>query len=161
MLGKGHCNIDISATDSEFRDFYDVADELDERVQVDESSLRLSSGKLVSKRSAVPAVRLRGEATTADASQSETLPATSSQALTKLEARDLALMNRLERLSEQDRRSLIHLPSSQQRAVLATQKKQVDRSRRVERAMLARVQGKGNKALMKHFVPDTPGRSNG
>lgn len=138
-----------------------MAEELEERVQPDESSLRLGSGKLVSRRSAVPVARLRGEAATADTSQSEALPATSSQVLTKLEARDLALMSRLERLGEQDRRSLIHLPTSQQRAVLATQKKQVDKSRRVERAVLARVQGKGNKALMKHFVPDTPGRSNG
>jgi len=49
----------------------------------------------------------------------------------------------------------------QQRALLATQKKQVEKAKKAERRYQSRVEGMGNKSLMKHFVPDTPGRLNG
>jgi pre-60S factor REI1 len=55
----------------------------------------------------------------------------------------------------------MHMTSSQQRALLSTQKKQMEKARKIERTMQSRVEGMGKKALMKHFVPDTPGRLNG
>ncbi len=55
----------------------------------------------------------------------------------------------------------MHLPASEQRALLAVQKKQIDKARRAEWAMRGRVEGMGNKTLMKNFVNDVPGRLNG
>ena len=82
-------------------------------------------------------------------------------ALRKVEKRNAALKTQLQHLRGNDLRSLMHMPTSQQRALLATQKKQMDKARKAERMMQSRVEGRGNKTLMKHFVCDVPGRKNG
>lgn len=94
-------------------------------------------------------------------SSSLTHSSLSHQPLTKSESRALTLNTRLSTLRASDQLTLQHLPSSQQRAILSTQKRQVERAERAERRMIARVQGKGNKTGMKHFVSDVPGRKNG
>jgi pre-60S factor REI1 len=79
----------------------------------------------------------------------------------KAERRDITLSNQLVQLRSDDRRSPMHMTTSQQLALFATQKKQMDKARKAERTIQSLVEGMGNKALMKHFVPDTTGRLNG
>jgi pre-60S factor REI1 len=199
MMAKGHCKIDISREESEFRDFYDFTsdhgdgsggEEADGRepktvaftslVQPTDRSLRLPSGKILSHRSAPkpPPQRRTGhpEHETEGRPEpglegpqpplSQPIPdigvrSGASTALTRAEKRDLSFASQLARLRPSDRSSLLHLPTSQQRALLATQKKQIESARKAERQMQSRVERMGNKTLMKHFVPDTPGRTNG
>lgn len=146
-------------------------------VQPDDTSLRLPSGKILSHRPArqprsqqnkprpnadITGPRLGSIPPVSSPPTSDSAPTHStSSALTKAEKRGAALSNQLVQLRADDRRSLMHMPTSQQRALLATQKKQMDKVRKAERTMQSRVEGMGNKALMKHFVPDTPGRLNG
>ncbi|KAK0739081.1 C2H2 type zinc-finger-domain-containing protein, partial [Apiosordaria backusii] len=66
MTGKGHCTFDISEPDSEFAEFYEFLSEQEDQeeeeeemnplsrlpVQVDEDSIRLPSGRIISKKSA-------------------------------------------------------------------------------------------------------------
>lgn len=198
MMGKGHCKIDVEREDSEFADFYLSSDDENsdgegadsdsegedgregkERTsiapptQLDDTSLRLASGKVLSHRSA-PSPRPQrrtqvGDDTAAlpvstsapSRSTTEVVPGSSNASLTKSERRESAFTTALSRLSANDRTALMHLPAAEQRAVLATQKKQADKARRAEYRYRGRVEGMGNKTLMKHFVPDTPGRSNG
>ncbi|KAH7150382.1 c2h2 finger domain-containing protein [Dactylonectria estremocensis] len=138
-------------------------------------SLRLPSGKLLSHRSSPKPHNTQrkaldkvapptGPSIETDAAQADAdlAASSSSKALTRAERRDTTFANnQLMRLRAEDRRSLMHLPTSEQRAVLAVQKKQLEKARRAERTMRTRVETLGNKSLMMHFVPDTPGRSNG
>lgn len=80
----------------------------------------------------------------------------------RAERRDATFVNRqLVRLREADRRNLMHMPTSQQRALLVQWQKQVEKARTGERDVKGRLERKNNKVLMKHFVNDVPGRSNG
>ncbi len=203
MLGKGHCRFDIEDDESEYRDFYDFgsAAEAEEDgdedrhsgiealvvsvktsglsarpvfTQLDDSTLRLPSGKTLSHRTTRkprPA-RRRAESpdsesvplsgSSRDPSTSPTPDSGAPMALTRAEQRAADFTKyQLARLRAEDRRSLMHLPASEQRALLAVQKKQIDKARRAEWAMRGRVEGMGNKTLMKNFVNDVPGRLNG
>lgn len=80
--------------------------------------------------------------------------------MTISEKRDANLGSQLVHVRADDRRSLIHLPVSQQRALFATHKKQEEGARRAERTLQSRMELMGNKTLMKHYVSDVPGRSN-
>ncbi|KAI1865702.1 hypothetical protein JX265_008025 [Neoarthrinium moseri] len=203
MLGKSHCRFDIADPTSEFADFYDFSDvdtDSEEEsegdtcgktaisahetsIRLDEESMRLPSGKVVSKsshmkhqqrlhrhRPSTPEednqrrLHVVQEGTDKLDQGNETASAVSVRGrhdLTNGEKRDSAFTTQLAQLSANDRRSLMHLPSSQQRSILATQKKQLEKARRAERRYQGRVEGLGNKTLMAHFKPDTPGRSNG
>jgi pre-60S factor REI1 len=209
MVGKGHCRIDIADEESEFADFYDFSeaeeesqDESDEdagsdatgskrdkklgkSVRPDENSIRLPSGKIISKSSSLqphaqrPKTRSRSAepqshiedaeavtATRADQARSSTSLITRASkggvALTKSERQENAFATQLARLSVNDRNSLAHLPASEQRAILATQQKQAEKTSRAQRRYQSRVEGLGNKTLMMHFRPDNPGgRANG
>ncbi|KAI0123568.1 C2H2 type zinc-finger-domain-containing protein [Xylariales sp. AK1849] len=203
MMGKGHCRFDIANQDSEFADFYDFSEDEDEErsktdgnkrtkanqniterpVYADETSLRLPSGKIISKSSTTqqrphrqigrpeslenPTRLEDDEPTPAEISQAASsgslVPSTGKGrfALSKGEKRESAFTTQLARLSTNDRTALMHLPASQQRSILATQQKQAEKAERAERRYQSRVEGLGNKALMKHFKPDVPGRSNG
>jgi pre-60S factor REI1 len=199
MMAKGHCKIDISREDSEFRDFYDFTSDHDDNsdcdgegrepktlastslVQPTDTSLRLPSGKILSHRSGPksppqrrrvqPEHETKGKPGPGLEGSQRPLPhprpdddgvrGGASTALTRAEKRDLGSAGQLASLRASDRSSLLHMPSSQQRALLATQKKQVESARKTQKHMQSRVERMGNKTLMKHFVPDTPGRSNG
>lgn len=198
MLGKGHCRFDISQEGSEFADFWNSSEsEGDEQdtdgevesankgqkrrtsgipVRLDDTSLKLPSGRVVSKQSASQQSQRRSEARThravmaaddaefEDTSSSKALISTSrsgSKSISKSEKRDHTFITQLSRLSDNDRRSLMHLPASQQRSILATQQKQAEKAKRVERRYQSRVEGLGNKTLQAHFRPDGPARANG
>lgn len=207
MLGKGHCRFDMDRQDSEFADFWDFSetDSSSENsdddnvsgnresnsgengnikgsggiVRLDEASLRLPSGKLISKNSSGQRSQRRADdrkqqaaivGKTSDATQiggatqsTALIPALgdTSKSLTKSERRAEAFSGQLSRLSESDRQSLIHLPTSEQRSILAAQQRQAEKARQAERRYQSRVEGLGNKTLQAHFRPDCPARRNG
>lgn len=182
MLGKKHCAFDISDVESEYREFWDFGEDRAE-VQVDGENITLPSGRVLMSRSARstqqpqrssgsgPMSWSRLNASSLEASNSSTSqlsnPSTSTssssvqphhkQALTKQDLRALNLDKQLGTLRASDRVALAHLPASEQRAVLATQQSQLQKARRQERDMQARLQRKNNQTLMKHFVSDVPG----
>ena len=194
MKDKGHCKIDV-VEGSEFRDFFDPElgheDTEDDAVtsaqqstpvfgQPDDTTLRLSSGKLLTHRSVGKPRPQRPKHPDKDIPGSQSgaidpplspsppnpanaLDPSTPPALTtnRVERRAAAFTNQLMHLRVSDRSSLIHLPTSQQRALLAIQKKQMDRARKAERRMQIRVESMGNQTLMKHFVMDVPGPQNG
>ncbi|ETS75625.1 hypothetical protein PFICI_12569 [Pestalotiopsis fici W106-1] len=206
MLGKSHCRFDMEREDSEFADFWDFSDgdssdgdsddQTDDNngpdhgrrrtikgpagiVQLDEDSLRLPSGKLISKNSSARHAPQRAETrkqqaaiegTTHDAARrANPTPSTALvpshgdalKSLNRSERRAEAFSGQLSRLSESDRRSLVHLPASQQRSILTTQQRQAEKAQRAERRYQSRVEGLGNKTLQAHFRPDGPARQNG
>ncbi|KAI5247672.1 hypothetical protein E4T42_05967 [Aureobasidium subglaciale] len=173
MLGKGHCAFDISDVESEYREFWEFEVD-DEKAEVDGDNITLPSGRVVTSRSsratqqrrrlqasdmgASPDTLTSGEGTT-EASSSSTIISQSSgnQTLTKQDLRALNHGKQLGALRASDRLALAHLPASEQRAILDSQHKQLQKARRQERDMQARLQRKNNQTLMKHFVPDVPG----
>ncbi|KAK1640764.1 C2H2 type zinc-finger-domain-containing protein [Colletotrichum phormii] len=175
MLGKGHCRFDVTAEDSEFRDFYEqpskdgentreegearkaVADALEEG-----GSIRLPSGKQLSHRSAPRPSRPR----TKIASFQLTAPSGlggrfDTKALTRAEKRDVVSETQLSRLSINDRSALAHLSSAEQRSVLLTRQKQLDKAEKAARRLQTRLEMKANKTGQGNFVNDVPGRKNG
>lgn len=183
MTGKGHCKFDTEDPASEYRDFFDLGNKKDHR---DGASLipdsdsgdvaRLPSGRLVSNRAAGPASQGHRPRRSADKSliasepgqpptlngEADTSPALPpSQALLRKGRREDSLAVQLAKLSVDDRASIAHLEPSEQRAFLATQKKQMDKARRVEQRYASRVEMLGNRTLMMTFKNDVPGRSNG
>lgn len=203
MLGKAHCVIDLERVESEYLDFYDfgsaegsededgseAAGSGDEAgassVRLEDGSVRLQSGKIVSHRKATHprSTHHRGHdrgATSISSSLEETAPSSPEQdgqssprppnptQLTHSRTtapstppppsrHDLALAH----MRSSDRTALAHLPAAQQRALLATQRKQANEGVRAQQAMQASVEGKGNKTLMKYFKPRVPKRKNG
>jgi pre-60S factor REI1 len=164
----------------------DMGTETDQRtstkplVHLLDGTARLQSGKLLahrSARSARPANRKplppRNQQTiefetTASAPGSSDTPEPSAEgmppsALTRAERRGGFTTSRQPTtLRAEDRRSLLHLTPAEQRAALATQRKEVAKARRANYAMRGRVETLGNKTLMKTFRPDNPGgRTNG
>ncbi|OLN98033.1 Cytoplasmic 60S subunit biogenesis factor REI1-like protein 2 [Colletotrichum chlorophyti] len=190
MLGKGHCRFDITAEDSEFRDFYENrTDDAGDQTHHDDTkkaiaeaveeggAIRLPSGKLLANRSAPAPPRPRGHnsastetrrflpgASAAESEASFQLAAPSTldtEALTRAEKRDVVFETQLARLSINDRNALAHLPSAEQRSILLTQKNQADRVEKAARRLQTRLEMKANKTGQGHFVNDVPGRKNG
>lgn len=159
MLGKGHCRFEIS---DDMMEFYDVEGirgfNTDNIIRPDEESLRLPSGKLLSHRTqTASSARPRPPRQQSASSEQEhsTLPGRApSDALTPRDRKDMTLATQLSRLSVNDQRSLVHLPASQQRSILAQKKKELDLARRLERRGQLRLERKANKTMMKHFVED-------
>lgn len=201
MLAKGHCVIDVSGEESEYRDFYDwqsshdeergqqeeeVDSSSDERkeqteasVRLDDGTMRLASGKLVSNRTARrprrPRAEMHQELERLQDSPPAPLNATATPAPTSTESAsstDLSQLlpndmpppkhlRALATLRATDQQALAHLPAAQQRALLATQLQQRNAADRAQRTMDAQISGKGNKTMMKFFLPRVPKRKNG
>lgn len=193
MLAKGHCRLEIASSDSEFSDFYefdsvrsedgDVGEQRLQLQDLDGTSARLPSGKIVSHRSSAPARRhsFAGGARTPDVSkeapQAEFRPGSAPKhggadfspgmvpfgdaPLTRREKRGDTLDNLVASLRITDREALAHLPPSEQRAILMTQREQEAKARRMEQRYRGRLETLNNKTLMKHFTNDVPGRANG
>ncbi|KAM0351171.1 hypothetical protein ACHAPU_002956 [Fusarium lateritium] len=163
MVDKGHCRVELT---DEMLEFYDLEGRGDygtnTGVAVDSESLRLSSGKILSNRTAT-STKPRRQTTSPD-DQSPQASIASHGATDVLAARDrkdAALASQLARLSIKDQQSLIHLPSSQQRSFLLQRKKELEAVQRTERKMRLKTERLSNKTMMKHFQNDVPGRSNG
>ncbi|KAK3395304.1 C2H2 type zinc-finger-domain-containing protein [Podospora didyma] len=149
-------------------------------------SARLLSGKTVSNRSAaqtgqgrqhrplnnpsaqnsipiemVPETPVPAATDNTDTREEKAGPSSSSslslQAITKQEKRVWALASQLASLSATDRASLSHLQVSEQRNVLATQKKQAEKARRAQRRYTSRMEIMGNRTLFDKNPTGGPG----
>ncbi|KAM0213085.1 hypothetical protein ACHAPQ_011165 [Fusarium lateritium] len=164
MVGKGHCRVELS---DEILEFYDLEGlgnyGTKTAVAVDSDSLRLSSGKILSNRTAPSAKPRRQSPPQSENQDSQASIAYdgASNALTTKDRKDAALASQLARLSVKDQQSLIHMPSSEQRSFLLQRKKELEAVQRTERKMRLKTERLNNKTMMKTFKNDVPGRSNG
>ncbi|EXM16644.1 zinc finger protein [Fusarium oxysporum f. sp. vasinfectum] len=163
MRDKGHCRVELT---DEMQEFYDLeglkAHGRENAVSVDNESLRLSSGKILSHRDA-PTTKPRRTSPQEETQENRApLPShAASDALTARDKKDSALASQLARLSVKDQQSLMYLTSSEQRSFLLQRKKEMDAVRRAERKMRLKTERLSNKTMMTHFKNDVPGRSNG
>ncbi|KAF5684653.1 C2H2 zinc finger transcription factor [Fusarium denticulatum] len=199
MMGKGHCKFDVSEG-SEFADFYDFSrqdletensvlseddedefegaeSKLDRRpLQVDRDSIRLPSGRLISKKSSaqveplVSQVRARKRASRSQLEYSsvdvdaedpihvEHVPvASDTRLLSRRERRQKATVTyQLANLSAGDRSALMHLSASEQRSLIATQHRFTERVQKEESRRQRRIDRKGNKNLYAYWHTETP-----
>ncbi|KAI1638228.1 C2H2 type zinc-finger-domain-containing protein [Biscogniauxia mediterranea] len=211
MTGKGHCTLDISDPDSEFADFYDLSEPEDDAeggsegdgdkriraqtptssrrkpIPADEDSIRLPSGKIISRKSSAPAgllslTQLRRRTPNLASQQLEYSVIVEPEEeeeedggsgkdvlgadvrdtrllllLSKRKKRERAMVTyQMANMSANDRRSLVHLPASQQRSVLAAQLRHADKVQKEERRRQSRVDRKGNKNLYAYWHTETP-----
>lgn len=200
MTGKGHCNFDLSE-DSEFSEFYNFSEpegDTESEIESDDSernreeavasssrkppladadSIRLPSGKIISKQSSAQAgpslTQLRrrirtaapqltsslAEADDEEGSGREQLDSImrDTQLLSKREKRERATVTyQLANMSANDRNALMHLPTSQQRAILAAQHRHAEKVQKVESRRQGRIDRKGNKNLYAYWHTETP-----
>lgn len=210
MTGKGHCNFDTSEEDSEFADFYDFSgsEEVsesetegdgEERAQDEtaasssqtprpagEDSIRLPSGKIISRQSSSAqagpthaftllrrrartyASRLEYTRVGAGDDEDEKEEQGSGKEDPDSGAHDTRLLSKREKreketvtyqmasMSASDRNSLVHLPASQQRAILAAQFRHTVKVQKEERRRQGKVDRKGNKNLYAYWHTETP-----
>lgn len=164
MMAKGHCKYDISDEDSELRDFYDfpssdardkLQQTLDSQLSPQAKSKKTKSSKRSPRSSTeitdspleqeTPAVQAT-EASSGEASSNtgETDGGDQVELSTRAQKQEHTLNNQLSRLRADERRSLVHLPASQQRAILATHHKQMEKARRTEQTKRGRLESSGN-----------------
>lgn len=173
MTAKGHCKYDLTAKDAEFRDFYDLSSlEAEEESQRNLIAARISDTELAaahnksrnarsskhsdkhnldatfsssgpesmsSRRCSAP----QGDSDTSS-DDNETLPNPLGQLSIREQKRAYTLNNKLSQLRADDRRSLMHLPVSQQRTLLATHHKQMEKARRSEQTQRGNLESAGN-----------------
>lgn len=159
MMAKGHCKYSTNKS-AEFRDFYDVSSPDDQ----DLSTIRFlddthfpSRTRSRKPRPSKHSYRHGGMSQSlptptpqshTDAGLSSNATETPSPCLSELSTRALkqehTLNNQLSHLRADDRRSLLHLPASQQRALLATQHKQMEKARRTEQTNRGNLESAGN-----------------
>ncbi|KAI0411427.1 C2H2 type zinc-finger-domain-containing protein [Xylaria grammica] len=201
MTGKGHCRFDAAEHDSEFAEFYDFSESEDNAesdiesdgeqmnqedtaasstrkpLLADEDSIRLPSGRIISRYSSAQAGQTSAQSrrrTRNPASQLEYAPAEldaeagsskeepnsdvpDTRVLSKREKRERARVTlQLANLSESDRSSLMHLPASEQRSILATQHRQAEKVQKEERRRKGKIDRKGNKNLYAYWHTETP-----
>lgn len=140
-------------------------------------SIRLPSGKIISRQSSAqvgpsftqlrrrtrnPASQLEytleepdgEEAVTKEGPDSDT-PDT--RLLSKREKRERAAVTyQMANMSTNDRNSLMHLPTSQQRSILATQHRHAEKVQKEERRRQGKIDRKGNKNLYAYWHTETP-----
>ncbi|KAG8164568.1 hypothetical protein KVR01_006486 [Diaporthe batatas] len=207
MTGKGHCSFDTSQENSEFAEFYDFSEpeddvksdteEDEEEINQEETatsssrtpqpigqdSVRLPSGKIISKQSSTPAGpkttqlhrRARKHASRLErtmieeaedekdkrkgaSGQEEPEPgASDTRLLSKRERREKGTITyQMASMSANDRASLVHLPPSQQRAIMAAQFRHTVKVQKEERRRQGNVDRKGNKNLYAYWHTETP-----
>ncbi|KAI1349152.1 C2H2 type zinc-finger-domain-containing protein [Xylaria sp. FL0043] len=208
MTGKGHCKFDISGQDSEFAEFYDFS-ELEDNAEsdadsveregnqdreavtrssqrplrADEDSIRLPSGRIISKHSSsVPAgpsftqMRRRprssasqleyslveldereGEAQQGSSKENTDSNTPDTRLLSKREKRERAtVIRQMANMSAGDRSSLMHLSMAEQRSILATQHRHAEKVQKEERRRQGKIDRKGNKNLYAYWHTETP-----
>ncbi|ODA79272.1 hypothetical protein RJ55_04865 [Drechmeria coniospora] len=171
MIAKGHCRFDLSP---DMQDFFHLPAsqhrDPSERMRLEDCSSRLSSRRPRSRRSHenTPTTATTSVSRTAsqqapkmDASVESRPLAATSHLIARDDRGSAALLARLSQLSSRDRSSISHLPTYELRSVLATRKKQLDKAQREALRARSKVERLGNRALMKQFKPDNPGRLNG
>ena len=173
MMAKGHCKYDITNEVSEVRDFYnfepsggeedeDLRSKLAVASLADDSRLPPQARWKQARRSkrlerqepygtASPLHELpptstpEPDNTTKPDSNPETHTLPQSALITRSIKQEHTLKSHLSQLSAEDRRSLIHLPASKQRSLLATRHKQIEKARRTEQVSRGNLETAGNK----------------
>jgi pre-60S factor REI1 len=174
MIAKGHCKYDLATKDAEFREFYDFSSvETEEKVHRDLIATRLSDNtqpaapgrprkSRSSERSDIhdtgvaaspwhptpssPTSTTHESQSDTDAGPEEfqTDPDLSGQLSKRAQKQTYTHHNQLAQLRADDRRSLVHLPASQQRALLATHHKQMEKAKRSEQLQRGNLESAGN-----------------
>lgn len=170
MIAKGHCKYDLANKDSEIREFYDFSSlEAEEELSRNVLAMRLSDDSQLASEARSKASRRSKRADRHDritASPVAQAPSSlvsqpqsdtdsgsegaeqSSDSLRQLSARaqkqEYTLNSQLARLRADDRKSLLHLPVSQQRALLLTHHKQTEKARRSEQTQRGNLESAGN-----------------
>lgn len=173
MTAKGHCKYDLTAKDAEFRDFYNLSSlEAEEESHRNLIATRISDLELTaahdkskksrsSKRSDKNNLDLTFSQSEPESTSSRHSPAPQSDSDTNSDDNDLlfnplrqlsireqkrahTLNNHLSQLRADDRRSLMHLPVSQQRTLLAAHHKQMEKARRSEQTRRGHLESAGN-----------------
>ncbi|KAJ4243807.1 C2H2 zinc finger transcription factor [Fusarium torreyae] len=200
MIGKGHCKFDISGN-SEFAEFYDFSEsqyvstdnienedgdsEQEETVtrpgrnpqQIGQDSIRLPSGRLISKKSSAQVepslsqLRRRRQTTAAQLeyssaesneqagleSQEHHTDPSDKRLLSRRERRQQATVAyQLANMSANDRNALLHLSTSEQRSLIATQHRFTERVQKEESRRQRKIDRKGNKNLYAYWHTETP-----
>ncbi|KAM0355093.1 hypothetical protein ACHAPU_000951 [Fusarium lateritium] len=197
MVGKGHCKFEV-LQDSEYADFYDFsrpqtsledepeseddADEYGDKtsqpdhkpLQIGQDSLRLPSGRLISKKSSrqvEPSISQLHRQTKPKHFQFEYESAEvevehgkkhdsdgpNDRTLTRREKRQQATVTyQLANLSASDRNALIHLSASEQRSLIATQHRLTEKVQKEESRRQRQIDRKGNKNLYAYWHTETP-----
>lgn len=152
MMGKAHCKYDLEG-DADVRDFYDLsspderadpASRLPERTRLSSSKRSRQSRRQVPHRTTdeqdLPPnepPQSDDEAVSPSSSQNNALSA-------RVLKQEHTLNTQLAQLRAEDRRSLAHLPTSQQRALLATHFKQAEKAKKSEQIKRTRLETAGN-----------------
>lgn len=162
MISLGHCRFNVTEEMGEFYHMDAPGEHPEGQSHPDEHTLRLPSGKLLGHRSSpnsASKMKLEGRSLGGQS----TLPTSQendagTQVLTKRDQKEQALMARFSQLRTGDQMSLMHLPESQQRSLLAAQKKEVDEAKRAERRRRRRVDNVGNKTAIhtKYYKQEVP-----
>jgi pre-60S factor REI1 len=174
MTAKGHCKYDLTAKDAEFRDFYDLSSlEAEEESQRNLIATRISNIELAaaydrsknsrsskhSKKHNLDIAFSQSEPEFTSSKHSQAPQSDSdttsddneilSDPLGELSIREqkraYTLNNQLSQLRAEDRRSLMHLPVSQQRTLLAAHHKQMEKARRSEQTQRGNLESAGNR----------------
>lgn len=171
MIAKGHCKYDLTAKDAEFRDFYDFSSsEAEDELARSSLALRLSDkAQLAAQgrskkcrqpprsrkrepglepfsedRSSAPSSCEPHTDTDDGLSNTNDWPETLGELSARVQKQAYKVNNQLSQLRADDRRSLSHLPVSQQRALLATYHKQAEKVRRSEQTQQGNLESAGN-----------------
>jgi pre-60S factor REI1 len=174
MMAKGHCKYDITAEDSELREFYEFpSSDAKEELHQSLAAMRLSDDPHLPSQARLrkprPSKRLdrhgpdvtaspldqvlrtpsptpQSHADAQSSSRAAEIPSHSQRELsTRAMKQEHTLNNQLAQLRAGDRRSLLHLPTSRQRAVLAAHHKQMEKARRTEQTSQGNLETAGNK----------------
>ncbi|KEF55979.1 uncharacterized protein A1O9_07559 [Exophiala aquamarina CBS 119918] len=168
MTAKGHCKYDISGDDAELRGFFEFpsSEATEERQRtLDSMQRRLDDDAQLPSQARLrkPRPPKRSDSASITASpldqtpQSHADPESSSnptetgsgtaagEVSTRALKQEHTLNNQLAQLRASDRRSLLHLPASQQRALLSAHHKQMQKARRTEQAQRGHLETAGNR----------------
>jgi len=182
MISTGHCKFDISDESSEFCDFYDLElqdkGSMSDHIEESESLHTFARSKDIEslhfllqnnlynrklsqkgKRHGSRRPRLFNDASNLESSSTDQV--SNATSLTKAQKRSLNTSNQMMQLNANDRRNLIHLPSSQQHAILATQRAQLNMATQSERLKQANVDRKNNKTLRMNSSSNVYGTTKG
>ncbi|CAJ2509492.1 Uu.00g145180.m01.CDS01 [Anthostomella pinea] len=140
--------------------------------RVEQTSLRLPSGRVVGHRS-TPASRPTRRRNRAPSPETARPPDSSisdepsseptvddrptSKAITKQQKRDTVFAAQLASMRASDRKSIAHLPASEQRTLIAMQQRHIEKGKRAENRFAGHMDGLGNVLSKEQFVNDVPG----
>ncbi|KAM0444936.1 hypothetical protein ACHAQK_002471 [Fusarium lateritium] len=164
------CDSDLDASEEE-----ETLSKPEQRpLQIGQDSIRLPSGRLISKKSSkqveLSALQLRRHTRTKlsqleyssaepdeDRSEYHGPDISDTQVLTRREKRRQATVSyQLANLSINDRRALMHLSTSEQRSLIATQHKLMEKVQKEESRSQRKIDRKGNKNLYAYWHTETP-----